>query len=885
MIRIISLVAIGGLSLLQPVHAQACSGALHLEVGPSGVYRLEQTEAVAVVPGLAGCPIANLAMTSHGKPVPVRVVDNGDGSFGAGDAIEWVGEQLHGPISWADPYSNVNVYALSASGEPARIQLATASAAHGTRAQLARKMHLERPNMMIRLTNSQVEPNTEPDVWYWSKLTMIDPQPFRTSFNLPGLDPRSDELTLKLAFRGLSSVRAQEGHDKPKDHRVLVKLNGRLLATLEWDGEDQFIRSLTVPSDLLRERDNELEMRVPERLPPWSTSNAIVDVVMFDYLEMNYPVTGAIGNGREPLQVKTDGAPRIEGATPVFYGTDGRLYKPHVSGESASYAQAAAGTALYPLAANQTPLTPGGLRPIAQQTDWRHPPHGYDYVMVAHPRLLEATKPLAKFHRSQGLKVALIDVREIYDQFHHGIVHPDAIHDLLAYAHESWPQPQPRFVLLVGDASFDIRHDQLVAQQYYSKWANRELLFPGRFGTIPGTEYENLPDSPGERNLLPTFQYYSYEGQSASDNGFVDFDPEGITPSMAIGRFPVVTPKEVTAIVNKTIAYARKPTVGKWRQSVMFITNDSTGFQTQSNQLANTIGKLGFTADKIYPNESDKDNDAHQKKIMQEINSGELLVHFLGHGGRYIWRTGPPDPRKNHDLFTLDDVAALDNASKLPMVLSMTCYSAPFDNPTEDSIGERFLREADKGAIAVFAASWRNAPDSRFSETLMTELLQPGVSIGGAILRAKQETGNHDMIGMYNLLGDPALSLQRPRGVLTIARNQDRWNPRVVVEVPDAPGFQGRLRVEWLAADNRVLQATTYRVESPRVTLPEAPTGADEVRIYARSIDGTRDALGQLKLETPPPQPSWWQKLLTPDPEFTPLQAAPDRIYGSNFGG
>ena len=44
------------------------------------------------------------------------------------------------------------------------------------------------------------------------------------------------------------------------------------------------------------------------------------------------------------------------------------------------------------------------------------------------------------------------------------------------------------------------------------------------------------------------------------------------------------------------------------------------------------------------------------------------------------------------------------------MVLSMTCYSAPFDHPSADSIGEKFLRVPGKGAVAVLAASWRNAP-------------------------------------------------------------------------------------------------------------------------------------------------------------------------------
>ena len=55
----------------------------------------------------------------------------------------------------------------------------------------------------------------------------------------------------------------------------------------------------------------------------------------------------------------------------------------------------------------------------------------------------------------------------------------------------------------------------------------------------------------------------------------------------------------------------------------------------------------------------------------------------------------------------LDTLADND---RLPVVLSLTCYSAPFDHPTADSIGEKFLRIPERGAIAVFAASWRNSP-------------------------------------------------------------------------------------------------------------------------------------------------------------------------------
>jgi len=67
-------------------------------------------------------------------------------------------------------------------------------------------------------------------------------------------------------------------------------------------------------------------------------------------------------------------------------------------------------------------------------------------------------------------------------------------------------------------------------------------------------------------------------------------------------------------------------------------------------------------------------------------------VVFNGHGGRYIWRTGWPDLTKNHDLFTLDDLDNLQPTTRLPVVLSLTCYSAPFDHPLADSIGEKLLR-------------------------------------------------------------------------------------------------------------------------------------------------------------------------------------------------
>ncbi|MDN5923626.1 MAG: C25 family cysteine peptidase [Xanthomonadales bacterium] len=872
--------------------AFACAGALHMETHQTGVYSIDYAAAIGAQPTLKNCQLDRLYIDNQGKPVPIRIIDNGDGVFSQGDRIEWIATLLHGSESWFNPHSTVNVYELHAvpGAHPRMHAVHVATTNPAQPAALTRDLHQEQDRLMMRLKTEQVQPGDVPDLWFWWKITMIDPAPYSMHFDLADLRSEHGDLSMQLAFRGQSSVSAPKGQTKPADHTVIVTLNGHELATLAWNGNDHITRKLELPPNALRAQDNIVTLHVPKRVPAWSKRhNPLVDVVMFDYFNIHYPLGGSPGDDPQPFTLKTRGALALSTATPfVLYGSDGKRYLPSTHGQLQRYASAAAGTRLYPLAPQQKPLSPSGLREVHNAIDWHQPEHGYDYVMIAYPSLLDATKPLADYHRQHGLKVALINVNAVYDQFSHGIVTPNAIHDLLQYAYQHWPQPRPRYVLLVGDASFDIRSRKTVMKNY-STWTDRVLLRPGRYNVIPATPYADQPDVAGARNLIPTFQHYAAEGQSASDNGFVDFSKDSIHPSMAIGRFPVVKPDAVKAIVDKTIDYMRHPRMGDWRQRVMFITNDETSFQSQSNTIANNIGKLGFTADKIYPKTADKNNLDHQKAIMDGLDSGQLLVHFLGHGGRFIWRTGPPDPRKNHDLFTLDDVSDLRNAHHLPMVLSMTCYSAPFDNPTDDSIGERFLREAHNGAIAVFAASWRNTPDATFSNMLMEDLLQPGIRIGDAILHAKTETNNRDMIGMYNLLGDPALRLQRPQQSLRMQLVGTASAPRVRIAIPGAE-FHGNLRVEWLDAKNQVLSTHDYQLDATHVTLPAPPAKASEVRVYAQDLHRDSDALGAISLQsTQPATPNLWQrtwtKLWQNNGKFTPLPAASDRLFGSNFGG
>jgi hypothetical protein len=386
---------------------------------------------------------------------------------------------------------------------------------------------------------------------------------------------------------------------------------------------------------------------------------------------------------------------------------------------------------------------------------WTTAPRRADYLVVTTKALQAAVAPLVELRRRQGLAVEVVDVQDVFDELNHGLPHPAALRAFFAHAYQHWQPPAPRFALLVGDASWD-SGDSPDGSRYPD----------AAFTPAHGTVFAQI-DSPryplerrAHRNLVPTWSYDTYDGHAAGDNWLADVVGDDEKPELAIGRFPVTTADEVTAIVAKVLRYERDAAAGDWQRNVLWISNEDRSFQATSDRLAQRYGERGFSAEKIYAHAEVTPTEADQAAIRSALGNGQLIVHFIGHGGRFIWRTGPPDWMKHRDLFNLDDVERLAPSDRLPVVLAMTCYSAPFDHPTADSIGEKFLREPERGAVAVIAASWRNAPSYQMSETLVDELLQ-APTLGEGLQAAKRRSPNRDFVQQYNLLGDPALRLRR----------------------------------------------------------------------------------------------------------------------------
>jgi Peptidase family C25 len=868
--------AAGALLVLASASA-ADAASYRIALADAGVYRVTYDDLVR-----AGArkpvPSATLGLSNQGKPVPIHVRDGGDGVVGKGDWIEFVGEILPGETAHFNEYTSRNVYMLSTTAAvPARMKrrpAPLAAAKPGPALPLEAHLHLEQDLVLLRLSGNQGQ---KQELWHWVKMTQIDPEPFRQALQLADLDPAAGgAVRVRLEFRGWSQPAVRPSAET-KDHLVEVSVNGVVRGKTEWNNSEQghLLALPDIPASELAAGNVEITVRVPPR--PGQGQDSLVDVSLLNWVEIDYPrratpparqarlyVTGTAEVAPAPKRAAAAPRPSLriqpgEGGAPkafVVYGDDGSRWESRAFGRLGAGAEAerwaaAARARRFDVVGEGGLLSPLGVfrdEPSRLKTALRQA----DYVMVAHERLKKAVEPLAAFHRTRGLKVAVVDIQDVYDEFNHGILHPRALRDFLDYAYHKWKKPAPRYVLLVGDASWDAKNE-LVDEEHYPA-ATFSPYHGTQFAGVDGIPYAT--DSKlNHRNLIPTWSYLTYDGHAAGDNYFVSVDGNDDLPDMAIGRFTAVDADEVTAIVDKTIHYAKDDDeeFGPWRRRMLLITSEQLGFQYLSNGLADAMAKTGIASEKIYPL-ADSSSEEDQARLRSGLDEGNLLVHFVGHGGRYIWRTGPADWQKHRDLFNLDDIDLLKPSPRLPMVLSMTCYSAPFDHPSADSIGEKFLRVPGKGAVAVLAASWRNAPYQAMSVDVVEQLTAPGTqTIGEAIQRVKRTGRHRELLEQYNLLGDPALRLDVPRTRVDLTAGVGPESAPMVSARIDAPRFKGRVIVDWLDAKGAVLRSEELPLEGPRFSAvrPAEAAAATAVRVYAWDQAARLDGAARVTLDAP----------------------------------
>jgi parallel beta-helix repeat protein len=152
--------------------------------------------------------------------------------------------------------------------------------------------------------------------------------------------------------------------------------------------------------------------------------------------------------------------------------------------------------------------------------------------------------------------------------------------------------------------------------------------------------------------------------------------------------------------------------------------------------------------------------------ILDSLDSGKLFLLYSGDGDKWDWGG------RHERVFRSDLIDNLDNAGRLPIVISISCSNGWFDNATDpykdggfDCFAERLLTEPERGAIACLASS-REAGGSASTvfapEIIKSAYVNGSTFLGELILEAKirhlANLGPVILVRQFNLFGDPCLN-------------------------------------------------------------------------------------------------------------------------------
>jgi hypothetical protein len=690
LVTALALFAIGLAWLTQsdaaPASSSSTSRTAKLLVTQPGVVEVKPSDLRAI--GWQNIDLTTLGVTSNGAALPVWA-----------DATSL---RFYAPIS-PTRYMSETVFWLQQSDQPALPIVDQTSGPAGDHAAT------DRYTATLRLEEDHVySPQVaEGDHWFWTQLAAPLTKTFTltTSALLPG------PARLQITVWGSTEAPANP------DHAYRLTLNDQPLGDFTWDGQGHHTIGVEIPVGVLREGTNALIISAP------GVPQVDADITYLNWIVLDYPRAFVAQDDR--LMFESSGGTLqltgFSGPIEVFDVTQSDQPVRTPAQADGTFA----GTAGHRYWAVGPQGYQSGQVQVAQLTpDLRATDNAADYLAIGPIDLLQPVQPLLDWRSSQGLKTLAVPVDAIYDQFSAGRVDPEAIRSFLQYATTNW-SVKPKYVLLVGDASYD---------------------------TL------NVTTTP-QANRVPTFLVQTvFGGETASDVGFAQLDGDD-KPDLALGRVPAREADQVRAFVAKTLTYEQSAPTGEWRSRVLAVADgQEPAFQADAQRFLDQFS-TGFQTTLVSPPAGSTQANT---EIVNDLNGGSALVGYFGHGSVTQWG--------KDNLFTVKDVATLQNGDRLPVVINMTCLAGLFTHPRVQSLAETLLWKADGGAVAVLApTSLTLSNDQSFlSKALVqTYLKDRSARLGEVFLQAQRAVptdgaGAQDVLRTFLLFGDPALQIVQP---------------------------------------------------------------------------------------------------------------------------
>ncbi len=415
-------------------------------------------------------------------------------------------------------------------------------------------------------------------------------------------------------------------------------------------------------------------------------------------------------------------------------------------------------------------FTPKAVGKIANQD--LHALSDIDLVIITAPLHQSVAEQIAEIHREEGQVVFVTTPQKIYHEFSSGNADVTAIRQFMKMLYDKASGDanlEPKNLLLLGDGAYD---------------TNRGLAIQNGYNVIV---YES------DYSLSPTNSYVSddyfvmlTEDDDQSPNGYLD---------CGVGRIPAADANEGAISLQKIKAYLSQNTTqsvedncvaansqnpyGPWRNVLTFVSDDQDGsggayeqvHLNSCDSLANIVQRdhPAYDITKIYldayTQQSTPGGERYpeaENAIKNRINTGTLLVTYVGHGGERGWA--------HERVLDIPTIQSFNNLYKLPVFLTATCELARFDDPTYKSAGELLIMNPNGGAIAMLTTtrivySGENFQmDLAFYDNALNDATDPELTLGKINMLTKNgvSTGN-DSKPNFSLLGDPALKMNYPK--------------------------------------------------------------------------------------------------------------------------
>ena len=717
-------------------------------VKEKNVYRINYEELIASGVQLgSNTSISKLEIFNDGLPVPIEIFDNNsDSLFNSGDYFQFVGFPAPPtPFCKSNIYNLTNVYWFSYQSDSSGVnykQIPGWADYSRTYFTNLTTVLFEKDSLYERLGYSG---NDNRDFWFWDKASSRNGQiayAFVHYFSqFPQWFQDSVYIRLKVAMQGMSTSSLCQN-----DHKAYIKLNTKILGEIAWDGQNNIVFDKLFnasPDSFYIYPDNELRIEVKGDL-----CTVIDDEIRINWFEFDYwRANAAFGKyfnfkNHDSFGVNRYGIFEWQGNDMrVYIPSKGKMMYLGVPGSYQQFVDTMKAPTEYFLAASDYFTTVDSII-AAVPSDLRNTSNGADYIIITHNKFTNIANQLASLRSTNfpdenipNPRIKVVDVQQIYDEFFFGFLEPKSIREFVKYAFENWQEPAPSYVVLLGDMSYDYR----------------------------GVSQANRP------NFIPSHPFYtSIYGQAASDNLYVAVVGNDPAPDLAIGRLSIETVEEGNILLQKLTDYPDDPTK-PWKQNILFLASGINlqdeiqfGFNDASLFLGNNyVIPQGFNASYVFRYPSKPEHEPYQgegPKIREEINKGTVLLNYYGHGGGYQWDL----------VFTNEDIYLLENEGRLPVILSVTCYTAHFDN--QDVFGEQFNKVDGKGSIGFYGSSgltyW--GVGTAINRELFDEIFNKrNYSTGLAFMNSKNRVPFGGLYGqqinLLTYLGDPVLKLALPK--------------------------------------------------------------------------------------------------------------------------